>query len=124
MIAKPLYTSSANYTQMPDEPDLEEGDFVYQADLELFLVVTEETENSYKFAAHGWREIDKERVDEYLSHDNAKMNKQEDIIEVVENDGSDDVKEQFEKLLRMFNAYADHDLEDGFPHENWTLKDT
>jgi len=109
---------------MPDQPDLKKGDFVYQSDLELFLVVTGETENSYKFAAHGWREIDKERIDEYLSHENAKLSKQEDIIELVENEGSDEIKEQFEKLLKLFNTYAEEDFEDGFPHENWTLKDT
>lgn len=109
---------------MPDEPDLSEGDFVYQSDLELFLVVTGETENTYQFAAHGWREIDKERIDEYLSHENAKLTGQDEIIELVEDKGDDEVKKQFEKLLKMFNAYADHDFEDGFPHENWTLSDT
>jgi len=109
---------------MPNEPDLSEGDFVYQSDLELFLVVTAENENSYEFAAHGWREIDKERLDEYISHDNAAVNKQEDIIEYVENEGDAELKEQFEKLLKMFNMYSDERFEDGFPHTNFTLEDT
>lgn len=109
---------------MPDLPDLKKGDFVYQSDAELFLVVTGETENQYEFAAHGWRNIDKERLDEYLSHDNAKLNKQEDVIEHVEEKGDTETKEQFQKLLKMFNAYADSEFEDGFPHENFTLRDT
>lgn len=109
---------------MADQPDLKSGDFVYQSDLELFLVVTGETETSYQFAAHGWREIDKERVDEYLSHESAKLSKQEDIIELVESEGDDETKKQFEKLLKLFNTYTDQDFEDGFPHENWTLTDT
>jgi hypothetical protein len=109
---------------MSDEPDLSEGDFVYQSDLELFLVVTGETENSYQFAAHGWREIGKERLDEYLSHDSAKLSSQEDVIEYIENKGDPETKQQFETLLKMFNAYADHDFEEGFPNKNFTLEDT
>lgn len=105
-------------------PELSKGDFVYQSDLELFLVVIEETENSYKFAAHGWREIDKERLDEYLSHDNGKLHKQDDIIEYVENEAGPELKEQFDRMREMFMAYSDGDLEDGFPHENFTLEDT
>lgn len=109
---------------MADEPELSEGDFVYQSDRELFLVVTGETENSYQFAVHGWREIGKERLDEYLSHENAKLTDQEEVIEYVDNEGSDEVKAQFENLLRMFNEYADSDYEEGFPHDNFTLSDT
>jgi len=36
--------------------DLTAGDFLYQSDQELFLVVVDETEDSYVFAAHGWRD--------------------------------------------------------------------
>ena len=105
-------------------PDLSKGDFVYQNDLELFLVVIEETENSYKFAAHGWREIDKERLDEYLSHDNGKLHHQEDVIEYIENEADDDLREKFVELMEMFEAYGDIDLKDGVPHKNFTLEDT
>lgn len=103
--------------------DLETGDFVYQSDLELFLVVIGETENTYRFAAHGWREIDKERVDEYLSHDSAKLHPADDVSDVVENKGSDEEKEHFDQLRAMFDVYADLDLEEEGPHTEFDLKD-
>jgi hypothetical protein len=109
---------------MSDTVELDEGDFVYQPNLELFLVVTGETENTYKFAAHGWREIDKTRVDEYLSHKNAKMSNQDAVIENIENEGSDEVQESFELLLEMFNTYSERDFDEQFPHENFVMDDT
>lgn len=103
--------------------ELEEGDFVYQSDLELFLVVIGETENSYKFAAHGWREIDKNRVDEYLSHDNAKLHRADAVTDVVENDGSEEEQKHFDQLRAMFDVYADIDVADEGPHHDFDLKD-
>jgi len=103
--------------------DLEEGDFVYQSDLELFLVVIDETDNSYRFAAHGWREIDKNRVDEYLSHDNAKLHRADDVTDVVENNGSDEEKEHFNQLKTMFDVYDDIDLKEEGPHTEFDLTD-
>lgn len=108
---------------MPDEPDLSDGDFVYQSDQELFLVVIGETENSYKFAVHGWRNIDKERLDEYISHENGKLYKQDDITDFVENEGEDEAKQHFQQMREMFSAYADADIDGEGPHTDFALED-
>lgn len=109
---------------MSDTPDLSEGDFLYQADQEIFLVVTGEGEESYHLAVHGWREIDKERLDEYISHSNSKLHKQSDVIEDVENKASEEQQTNFEKLRQMFEVYADLDLGEDGPHKEWALDDT
>lgn len=109
---------------MSDSIDLSEGDFVYQSDQELFLVVMGENENSYRFAVHGWREIDKERLDEYVSHDNGKLYRQGDIDEFVENEGNDDEVENFEQMKQMFASYADIDIEEDGPHTEFAMEDS
>jgi hypothetical protein len=109
---------------MSDTPDLDPADFVYQSDQELFLVVTGETENSYQFAVHGWREIDKDRLDEYISHDNGKLFKEEDVVEVIEEDASDDQRRSFDQLQLLFDAYADRDFDEDGPHVDFSLEDS
>lgn len=104
-------------------PDLEIGDFVYQSDQELFLVVIGEDDNSYQFAVHGWRNIDKERLEEYIDHENGKLYKQDDIIETVESEASENEAANFNKLREMFGEYSNGTAEDG-PHVDFALDDT
>jgi hypothetical protein len=108
---------------MSDIQNLEPGDFVYQSDQELFLVVIGETETSYKFAVHGWRNIDKERLDEYVSHDNGKLYQQSDVEEALDDNASDEQREQYEVLQQLFNAYADADISEEGPHTDFALED-
>lgn len=108
-----------------DEPylDLSRGDFVYQSDQELFLVVTAVNENSYEFAAHGWREIDKGRLSEYLDGDNGQLYRQETVAKVVEENKGDNTQEKFDALRELFSAYEDG-LSDEGPHKRFKLEDT
>ena len=104
--------------------DLSEGDFLYQADQELFLVVTEETEKSYKFAVHGWREIGKERLDEYIEDEHMSLHRGEQVEQIVEEDGSDEMRKRFDQLRELlFETYADAELEDEGPHTDFILED-
>lgn len=105
-------------------PELEEGDFVYQSDQELFLVVIDQDEDSYSFAVHGWRNIDKERLSEYIDHQNGKLYRQDQITELVENEGDAETKEHFSKLQELFASYKDIDLEEEGPHTDFILDDT
>lgn len=106
-------------------PDLDNGDFLYQEDNELFLVCIGESENSYKFAVHGWREIDKERLEQYLENpERSKLYEQGDIKEVVSNEGEDEQQESFKQMLEMFETYADVDIDEDGPHEDFALEDT
>ncbi len=105
-------------------PDLEKGDFVYQSDQELFLVVIDQDEDSYNFAVHGWRNIDKERLDEYVDHQSGKLYQQEDITETVQEEGDDETKEHFTKLKQLFAAYTERDFSEDGPHTDFVLDDT
>lgn len=104
-------------------PDLEEGDFVYQSDQELFLVVTDVGKETYHFAVHGWRSIDKERLDEYLDHQNGKLYKQGQVTDLIEDEADDETRENFEQLMELFSAYEDVDLEEEGPHTDFALED-
>lgn len=100
---------------------LEEGDFVYQSEQELFLVVADEDEDSYTFAVHGWRTIDKERLDDYL--DGGTLHDGTEVEEVVADADSDVTRQRFEELQELFEIYEDGLTEDG-PHEEFALDDT
>lgn len=105
------------------ELDLEPGDFLYQADSELFLVVMEETENSYRMAAHGWRNIGKQRLDEYVNGKNGKLFTQDHVDQIVEEEADADAKEIYDELTTMFEMY-DGEFEDDGPHTEFPLEDT
>jgi len=107
-----------------ESTDLSPGDFVYQSDQELFLVCIGESDNSYKFAVHGWRDIDKERLDEYVSHQNGKLYRQNDVTEMVEEEGEDEAQQHFDELLEMFSVYEDIELASEGPHTDFSLEDT
>lgn len=103
---------------------MEEGDFVYQSEQELFLVVADESDESYTFAVHGWREIDKDRLEEYLENGDM-LHRSEDVERVIEEGDSDVTKERFERLQEMlFDIYEESSLEDDGVHEEFVLDDT
>jgi hypothetical protein len=110
-----------------DVPDvdlsLEVGDFLYQSDQELFLVVTGVNTDSYEFAVHGWREIADYRLKEYLDGDSGQLFRQEDVSEVVENEREADTQHKFKLLKELFSAY-EGGLSDEGPHESFRLEDT
>jgi len=105
-------------------PDLSVGDFVYQADQELFLVVVDEYDDSYRFAVHGWRDIGKDRLDEYVSHTSGKLYSQEKIDSMVEEEAADDTRQTYETMKEMFRVYKEADLSDDGPHTEFLLDDT
>lgn len=103
--------------------NLNPGDFLYQSDQELFLVVVEETDDSYVFAAHGWRDIGKDRIDEYIEDSRSKVHKQDEIEELISNEGDEDVKKTFNKLKQLFAVYEDNDVPTDGPHTEFSLED-
>lgn len=105
-------------------PDLSVGDFVYQSDQELFLCVIEERDDSYRFAAHGWRDIGKDRLDEYISHTSGKLYSQERIDELVENEADDETRKTYKNMKEMFSVYEETVLSDDGPHTEFLLDDT
>lgn len=103
---------------------LEPGDFLYQSDQELFLAMIEENDESYVFAVHGWREIDKDRVEEYIEDDKSRIHREEKIERLVEEEADDDTKEKFEMLQELFDAYEDTDISDDGPQSDFSLDET
>lgn len=103
--------------------DLSAGDFLYQSDQELFLVVTGETEDSYTFAAHGWRDIGKDRIDEYIEDSRSKIHRQGEIEQLIDENGSDDTEQQFNKLKQLFSVYEQMDIPDEGPHDDFALEE-
>lgn len=101
--------------------ELSKGDFLYQSDQELFLVVTGETNSHYQFAVHGWREISKGRIDEYLSHQNGKLFTEEMMRDVVADSGSEEHILNFDRMAEMFAEYEDIELSDDGPHTTFAL---
>lgn len=101
--------------------DLSPGDVVYQSDQELFLVVIEEHEKSYRFAAHGWREIDKSRIEDYLEDSHSKVHSQSDIERIIEEKGNEQTKRHFNKLKQLFAVYEEMNVPDEGPHTDFVL---
>lgn len=102
---------------------LEPGDFLYQSDQELFLVVIEENEDSYKFAAHGWRDIGKDRIEQYVEDSKSKIHRQEEIEKLVSEEGDDKTKQNFSKLKELFEEYEDVNLVEDGPQSDFALDD-
>lgn len=103
--------------------DLSVGDFLYQSDQELFLVVTGETEDSYTFAVHGWRTIDKNRIGEYIKDSRSKVHKQREIENLIDESGNDSTEQQFNKLKQLFSVYEQVDIPQEGPHEDFALEE-
>jgi len=103
--------------------DLSTGDFLYQSDQELFLVVTSETENSYEFAVHGWREIGKDRIDGYIDDSRSKVHKQDEVDELISEKGDVSTQQQFNKLKQLFSVYRNADLPSDGPNTHFSLEE-
>lgn len=104
--------------------DLSPGDFLYQSDQELFLVVIEENEDSYMFAVHGWRDIGKERIDEYIEDSRSKVYKQDDVEELIDNEGDEETRRQFNKLKQLFSVYEQAEIPQDGPHSDFALDES
>lgn len=105
--------------------DLSEGDFLYQGEQELFLVVVDETDDTYRLAAHGWRDIDKKRLDEYVESEHMSIYKGEDVIREVKRDGDSEMEDRISQLQRMlFDTYSERTFTEGGPVEDFILDDT
>jgi len=103
------------------ELSLEPGDFLYQVNQELFLVVVKEKDDSYLFSVHGWRDIDKERAYEYVNGDHGKLHSQETFEQVIQEEGSEEVEEKYAELQELFERYADD--YDESPGDRFALSD-
>lgn len=104
--------------------ELSKGDFLYQSDQELFMVVTEVEEDTIKFAAHGWREIDKDRIEEYIEDSGSKVHGQDKVEELITNEGDDETRDKFNKLKQLFSVYEQAELPDDGPQNDFTLDET
>ena len=104
-------------------PDIEVGEFLYQSDSELFLVAIEEKEDHVLFAAHGWRQIGKNRLERYIEDDRSKIYQQDEIEQLIASKGDDEAEERFEELLELFEAYEDVELVGEGPHTAFALDD-
>lgn len=104
--------------------DLEPGDFVYQSDQELFLVVMEETNNGYRFAVHGWREISHNRLEQYIDGEDGRLYDDSELQQIVEEEGDEQTVEHFHQLDELFDQYAENPTEDDGPHTNFVMEDT
>ena len=105
--------------------DLSEGDFLYQGEQELFLVVVDKTDDTYRLAAHGWRDIDKKRLDEYVESEHMSIYKGEDVIREVKRDGDSEMEDRISQLQRMlFDTYSERTFTEEGPVEDFILDDT
>lgn len=103
--------------------DLNPGDYIYQSDQELFLVVIDETEDSYVFAAHGWRDIDKDRLDQYIQDSHSKVHSQDEVESMIDDEGGDKTQQQFNKLKQLFAVYEKADIPGEGAHTDFALEE-
>lgn len=103
--------------------DLKPGDFLYQSDQELFLVVIEEKEDSYSLAAHGWRDIDKDRIEEYIEDDKSKVHRQQEIEKLIEEKADEEEKQKFEQLIELFEVYDGANIVEDGPQSDFALEE-
>lgn len=101
---------------------LEPGDFLYQTDQELFLVVMEERDESYLFSVHGWRDIGQERIKEYLEGHHGKLFTEDDFETVIDEEADEEIQESYERLNELFDEYA-ADFENVVPADEFTMED-
>lgn len=103
--------------------ELSAGDFLYQSDQELFLVVMDKTDDGYSFAVHGWREIGDDRVEEYINDNRSKLHRQNEIENLIDEEGDKDVEMKFNKLKQLFSVYEQADIPVEGPHRDFTLEE-
>lgn len=103
---------------------LEPGDFLYQADQELFLVCIEDREDEIEFAVHGWRTIDKKRLSDYLDADKPVIHTEEQVKHVVEEADDPNAEEKLDWLKNIFEQYKRAEIEEDSAHSDFSLDDT
>lgn len=103
--------------------DLSPGDFLYQADQELFLVCIQNQEDEIEFAAHGWRTIDKERLDEYLEAEKPIIHTEDQVRDVIDEADDPQAEEKLDWLKNIFEQY-EADIEESSAHSDFSLEDT
>lgn len=103
--------------------NLEPGDYLYQANDELFLAVTEVNKDEVQFAVHGWRTIDKDRLSAYLSADRPVLHTEEQVHEVVEDVDDPDAEDKLQWLEGIFKKYEERDVPDDSAHEDFSMED-
>lgn len=98
---------------MDDEEEIVEnlskGDCLFHPQQESFFVVTDTGEDSINFAIHGWRSIDKDRLESYLMQEGEhKMFITED--ELREQIQDEEAEDRLDRLKNMvFTVYLDED---------------
>lgn len=103
---------------------LEPGDYLYQADQELFLVCMEDREDEIEFAVHGWRTIDKQRLESYLDEDKPIVHTQDEVRDVVTDADDPNAEEKLDWLTDIFEQYEDAEVEEDSAHSDFALDDT
>lgn len=103
--------------------DLEPGDFLYQSDQELFLVCVKKNDDHVLLAAHGWRKIGNDRLEDYLDNDRSKIHREAEIERLIEQQGDEDKQEKFSKLQELFETYEEVELVENGPHTDFALDD-
>lgn len=111
--------------------DLEPGDFLYQADQELFLVCIENRDDEVEFAVHGWRTIDKERLEHYVDPDgdfwkglDDEFHTEEEVRRVVQEADDPNGEQKLDWLMEIFAQYKEADIEEESAHSDFALDDT
>lgn len=102
--------------------ELEAGDFLYQADQELFLVCIADHEDEVEFAVHGWRTIDKDRLNRYLNADKPVIHTEEQVMEVIDEADDPNAEEKIAWLKEIFDQYKRVEVD--ATHEDFSLDDT
>lgn len=103
---------------------LEPGDYLYQADQELFLVCMEDREDEIEFAVHGWRTIDKGRLESYIEEDKPIVHTQDQVRDVVTDADDPKAEEKLDWLTDIFEKYERVDVEEDSAHSDFALDDT
>lgn len=103
--------------------NLEPGDFFYQADGELFLVVISNNENDIEFAVHGWRTIGKDRLNDYLDAEKPIIHTERQVESVVDEASDEEAEKKLDWLREIFEQYEDADLSDS-AHTDFSMEDT
>lgn len=105
--------------------ELSRGEFLYDAEQELFYVVVQQNNDTVTFAVHGWRTMNVDRVDEYITSDRVSLFHEDDVHEVIEEDGDKKLAEQIAALKKnVFNVYQEREYDEDGPHESFALDET
>jgi len=104
--------------------ELGPGEFLYQADQELFLVCIANREDEIEFAVHGWRTIDKERLDKYLDAEKPVVHTEDQVRDVIDAADDPNADEKLDWLKDIFEQYKVADIEQDSAHSDFALDDT